>query len=163
MKFFSIVFFISYLSFSQSNIITFSKDISPIIYNNCTSCHRSGEAGPMSFTSYDEVASVAEMIKYVTQNNYMPPWPPDPNYTPHSLLDERFLTDDEKNLIVEWVDNGLLQGNPELEAELPTTIEGSVIGEPDYVFQMNEAYFIEGNNMDDYRVGTSEIFNMGFF
>ncbi|MBJ05134.1 MAG: hypothetical protein CMP65_04465 [Flavobacteriales bacterium] len=143
---------ISQIIFSQTSDVTFSKDISPIIYGKCTSCHREGESGQIPFTSYLEVASMGEMIKVVTQSNYMPPWPPDPEYTPHSLLDERFLTDDEKNLIVEWVDNGLLQGNPELEAELPTTIEGSVIGEPDYVFQMNEAYFIEGNNMDDYRV-----------
>ena len=152
MKFFSIVFFISYLSFSQSNIITFSKDISPIIYNNCTSCHRSGEAGPMSFTSYDEVASVAEMIKYVTQNNYMPPWPPDPNYTNHALLDQRYLTEEEKTLISNWVDQGYPQGDPSLEATIPYFPSGSAIGEPDYVFEMESEYLIEGNNMDDYRV-----------
>ena len=79
---------------------------SEIFNNNCTSCHRPGESGPMSFTSYEEVASMAEMIKGVTESGQMPPWPPDPNYTPHSLLDERFLTEEEKSLIVDWVDQG---------------------------------------------------------
>tara|TARA_B100000579_G_C22831248_1_gene856110 strand:+ start:293 stop:1912 length:1620 start_codon:yes stop_codon:yes gene_type:complete len=143
---------ITQIIFCQTTDVTFSKDISPIIYSKCTGCHRVGESGQIPFTSYLEVASMGEMIKFVTEIDYMPPWPPDPDYTPHSLLDERYLTENEKNLIADWVDNGFLQGDPELEAELPNITEGSVIGEPDYVFQMDEAYFIEGNNMDDYRV-----------
>ncbi|MAZ58041.1 MAG: hypothetical protein CMP56_01340 [Flavobacteriales bacterium] len=146
------LFFIFCIGSSQNNDITFTKDISPIIYNNCTECHRSGENGPMSFTSYSEVAAMAEMIKEVTQTGYMPPWPPNQNYTPHSLLDERFLTDEEKELIAQWVDQGYPQGDISLEAEMPIFPEGSAIGEPDYVFEMSEEYFIEGNNQDDYRV-----------
>ena len=143
---------LSVIVLGQTDEITFTKDISPIIYNKCTSCHRSGESGPMNFTSYEEVASLGEMIEYVTQNNYMPPWPPDPDYTSHSMLDERFLTPGEKNLISEWVKQGLPEGDPELEAEMPIFTEGSSIGVPDYVFQLEEEYFIEGNNQDDYRV-----------
>ena len=144
--------FISLSVFAQTDVITFTKDISPIIYNKCTSCHRAGESGPMNFTSYEEVAALSSMIKFVTENDYMPPWPPDPNYTTHSLLDERFLTDEEKELISAWVDQGLIEGDPELEAEMPIFTEGSSIGVPDYVFELEEEYFIEGNNQDDYRV-----------
>ena len=147
-----VLLFISQGLFSQTENVTFTKDISPIIYNKCTSCHRVGESGPMSFASYEEVASLASMIEFVTQNEYMPPWPPDPNYTSHSLLDERFLTEEEKNLISEWVNQGLLEGDPELEAEMPIFPEGSAIGNPDHIFQLEEEYFIEGNNQDDYRV-----------
>jgi len=152
MKNWIILFFISGMVFSQNNEITFAQDISPIIYNNCTQCHRPGETGPMSFTSYEEVASMASMIKDVIQNEYMPPWPPDPNYTSHNLLDQRFLTEEEKTLISEWVDQGYPEGDPTLEAEIPTFPEGSAVGEPDYIFEMEEEYFIEGNNTDDYRV-----------
>ena len=152
MKKFILLLLCSMVALSQTEEITFTKDISPIIYNKCTSCHRSGESGPMHFTSYEEVASLGSMIEYVTQNNYMPPWPPDPDYTDHSMLDERFLTVDEKNLISEWVKQGLPEGDPELEAEMPIFTEGSAIGLPDYIFQLEEEYFIEGNNQDDYRV-----------
>ena len=38
------------------------------------------------------------------------------------------------------------------EAEIPTFTEGSSIGTPDLVFEMEEEYYIEGNNLDDYRV-----------
>ena len=152
MKTFIFLFFVNMLVYSQTEEITFTKDISSIIYNKCTSCHRSGESGPMNFTSYEEVAALGPMIEYVTQNNYMPPWPPDPDYTTHALLDERFLTASEKNLISEWVKQGLPEGDPELEAEMPIFTDGSAIGVPDYVFQLEEEYFIEGNNQDDYRV-----------
>lgn len=152
MKYLSILIFISLSVFSQTDVITFTKDISPIIYNKCTSCHRSGESGPMNFTSYEEVAALSSMIEFVTQNDYMPPWPPDPNYTPHSLLDERFLTDEEKDLISAWVDQGLVEGEPALEADMPIFTDGSAIGDPDYIFELEDEYFIEGNNQDDYRV-----------
>ena len=96
-------FFLTLIGYTQ----TFEQ-VSGIIYNKCTSCHRSGESGPMSFTNYDEVASLGNMINYVTQSGYMPPWPPDQEYS--TLLDEHFLTDNEKQVISDWVLNGMPQG-----------------------------------------------------
>ena len=31
------------------------EDIAPIIYKNCTPCHRAGESGPIEFMTYDDV------------------------------------------------------------------------------------------------------------
>ena len=144
-----ILFFclLSFFSFSQVN---FSEDISPIIYNNCTECHRPDQSGPMSFTNYLEVASLGSMIEYVTQSGYMPPWHADTEYS--TFIGERGLTDEEIGLISEWVSNGMPQGDPSLEASIPDFPEGSAIGIPDAVFTMEEEYLIEGNNQDDYRV-----------
>ena len=36
---------------AQSNTPTFSKDVAPILYQNCTNCHRAGEIGPMPLVS----------------------------------------------------------------------------------------------------------------
>ncbi|MAQ70100.1 MAG: hypothetical protein CMD23_03285 [Flavobacteriales bacterium] len=147
MKNIFLLLFFPVILFSQVN---YSEDISPIIYNNCTECHRVGGAGPMPFTSYEEVASLGMMIKYVTESGYMPPWHANPDYS--TFLGERVLTDAEKQLISDWVDGGMIQGDPSLEAQIPEFVEGSVIGEPDAVFTMEEEYLIEGNNQDDYRV-----------
>ena len=133
--------------FSQVN---FSEDISSIIYNNCTECHRDGGAGPMPFTSYEEVAALGFMVEYVTASGYMPPWHADPDYS--NFIGERVLTESEKQLISDWVANGMPQGDPTLEASIPEFPEGSVVGVPDAVFTMQEEYLIEGNNQDDYRV-----------
>ena len=104
----------------------------------------------MSFTNYLEVSSLGSMIEYVTQSGYMPPWHADTDYS--TFIGERGLTDEEISLISEWVDSGMPQGNPDLEATIPEFPDGSAVGIPDAVFTMEEEYLIEGNNQDDYRV-----------
>ena len=106
-----------FLLITNSTIGQTFVEVSEIIYNKCASCHRSGESGPMNFTNYSEVVSMGSMIEFVTQSGYMPPWPPDQDYS--SLLDEHFLTDGEKQIISDWVSNGMPQGDPSQEAEMP--------------------------------------------
>ena len=130
--------------------ITFSEHIAPIIYNNCTSCHRSGEIAPMSLASYEEVKPWAAMIQYVTGIKYMPPWTPDRSYS--TFVGEKGLSDEEIALIRRWAEAGAPQGNPALEPSLPNFPDGSQLGTPDLVLKMEEPYTISGDNKDDYRV-----------
>ena len=147
MKNISLIFLLPSFLLTQ---VTFSEHISPIIYNNCTECHRVGGPGPMPFTNYNEVSSLGYMIEYVTSTGYMPPWHADPEYS--NFIGERYLSNDDKQLISDWVEQGMPQGDPNLEADIPNFPEGSQIGIPDAVFTMEEEYLIEGNNQDDYRV-----------
>src|SRR4029079_11873481 len=39
----------------KTAVPTFTKDVAPILYKNCTGCHRPGEIGPMSLLTYDDV------------------------------------------------------------------------------------------------------------
>ena len=87
---------------------TFAEDVAEMIYTHCGTCHRSGEIGPMSLTNYDEVRSWANMIQYVTETKYMPPWQPDPDYS--RFLGENFLTDEEIEVISDWVNAGYAKG-----------------------------------------------------
>jgi hypothetical protein len=34
---------------------TYTKDVAPILFRNCTGCHRAGEIGPMPLLTYDDV------------------------------------------------------------------------------------------------------------
>jgi hypothetical protein len=111
--------------------VNFSQHIAPIIYKNCTSCHRTGEIAPFPLTNYEEVSNWSSMIKHVTGIKYMPPWKPDPAYQRYQR--ENFLTDSEIQLIADWVDQGSVQGNPADEPELPVFPNGSQIGTPDKV------------------------------
>ncbi len=86
--------------------INYSEDISPIIYNNCTNCHRPNEIGAfLPFENYQDVYNNRGLISYVIAgdddswpgNPIMPPWPPDREYS--TLLGERYLEDDEIQLI----------------------------------------------------------------
>ena len=129
--------------------VTFTKDIAPIIYNNCTACHRSGEIGPFPLTNYEEVNGKSTLIKYVTQIRYMPPWKADPEYS--HFIGETALSEDEIELIAEWVDAGSPQGNLADEPPLPDFPDGSLLGEPDLVLEFEEEHIHIGNNKDEYR------------
>lgn len=129
--------------------VTYASDIADIIYQNCSSCHRPGEVGPMALTSYEEVVLWGDMIKFVTTNKIMPPWQADPEYS--SFLGENYLTEEEISLIAEWVGAGMPRGNENEEPPFPDFPEGSVLGTPDLVLEMAEEWLHEGNYEDDYR------------
>lgn len=129
--------------------VTYASDIAETIYAKCASCHRPGEIGPMTLTSYDEVSSWGITIAHVTSNGIMPPWQADPSYS--HFLEENFLTDEEISMISEWVDNGMPRGDVSEEPEFPDFPTGSVLGTPDLVLEMEEAWLHEGNNEDGYR------------
>src|ERR1051325_5942118 len=58
---------------------TFAKDVAPILYKNCTTCHRPGEIGPMPLISYEDARPYASDIRYEVQAGHMPPWQGDPS------------------------------------------------------------------------------------
>lgn len=134
----------------QAQTVTYTEDIAPIIYQNCTQCHRSGEIGPMPFTNYFEVVSWGSMIEYVTSIGYMPPWPADPTYS--EFLGERFLTDQEIQLISDWVQAGMPEGPKGAEPPLPVFPSGSQVGQPDTTLSFTQAFVHQGNNTDQYQV-----------
>ena len=71
--------------------VTFSKNIAPIIYTNCSPCHRPGESGPFSLLSYEDVKRHASQIANVTKRRFMPPWLPEPGYG--DFQEQRRLTE----------------------------------------------------------------------
>jgi len=148
----SLALFILLFSFSiiSEAQVNFSEHIAPIIYSHCTKCHRDGEIGPMPLTNYSEVSANGSMIAYVTDIKYMPPWRPDNTYT--HFIGENVLTNEEIDLIGSWVSNGMPQGNPDLEPELPVFPTGSQVGVPDLVLTMEQAYTHQGNNEDQYQI-----------
>src|SRR5688572_30340220 len=89
--------------------VTWSKDIAPVIFKNCTPCHRPGESGPFNLLSYSDAIKKSKLIRFVTKTRYMPPWPADPAYT--HFVGERVLSDNEISLITTWVDKGCKRGD----------------------------------------------------
>jgi hypothetical protein len=51
-KIFALAFVFGFLFQAEAQTVTFSEHIAPIIYNNCTTCHRNGEVGPFPITNY---------------------------------------------------------------------------------------------------------------
>lgn len=126
------------------------EDIAPIIYKNCTPCHRAGESGPFELITYDDAKKNAKKIKFVTQARYMPPWPADEHYT--HFIEEKVLTKDEIELIKRWVENGTPQGNPSKIPTSPIFYKGSVFSKPDTVIHFKDAIPIKGNGADHFYI-----------
>lgn len=131
--------------------ITFSEQIAPIIYNKCSSCHHSGGIAPIPFTSYSEIKKYAGMIHMAAiDSKFMPPWMPDTSYS--HFVDERTLTEQETTLLKKWIANGMPQGDPAAEPELPLFPKGSQLGKPDVTVSMKESFIHKGENKDAYRI-----------
>src|SRR5438128_5074755 len=69
---------------------TYNKDIAPILYANCATCHRPGEVAPFSLLTYQDTAKRAKLIADVTSAHVMPPWKAEPGYG--DFKDARRLT-----------------------------------------------------------------------
>src|SRR5580658_742945 len=123
---------------SMAQTVTFNKQIAPIIYNNCSSCHRPGEAAPFSLLSYQDVAKRGKLIAAVTKSQYMPPWKAEK--TSFAFKDERRLKDSEIALIDTWVKDGMPEGNPADAPAAPKFASGWQLGEPDMVIEVPVSY-----------------------
>jgi mono/diheme cytochrome c family protein len=127
---------------------TFNKDIAPIIFRNCSPCHRPGEAAPFALLSYADVKRRAKTIAEATESRLMPPWKAEPASFPYR--DDRRLTDAEIALIQAWVNGGMAQGSGEAPAP-PKFGSGWALGEPDLVVEMPATFHIPADGPDIYR------------
>src|SRR5689334_23439891 len=89
--------------------VNFNKDIAPIVYKNCSSCHRPGEAAPFSLLSYEDVVRKAKTVGKATASRSMPPWKAEP--ASYAYRDERRLTDEQIALIQTWLKDGMPEGD----------------------------------------------------
>ena len=87
---------------------TFSRDVAPIVYSKCASCHRPGEVAPMSLLSYREVRPWAAAIREQVRTRAMPPWHADRQYG--RFRNDLSLSTSEIDTIVGWVDSGARSG-----------------------------------------------------
>ena len=115
---------------------TFAKDIAPIVFDKCVSCHRPGEVAPMSLLSYEDVRPWAKVIKSKVMAREMPPWGADPDHS-LKMRNDRSLSKQQIETIVSWVDGGAPKGNEADMPAVPTFTEGWTAGrEPDVVLEM---------------------------
>jgi hypothetical protein len=154
-----VAFFLSpnFLSRGQSGAsgnsnatVTFSKDVAPILYAKCATCHRPGEMAPMSLMTYKEVRPWAKSIREKVVSKEMPPWYADPNHG--EWANDPRLTEQQIATIRAWVDGGVKEGDPK---DLPPAPKfsntGWKFGQPDAVFSLTEEAEIPADGTVPYR------------
>ena len=128
---------------------TFAEDIAPIVYKNCTSCHRPGGMAPFSLLDYESAAPKVAKIRGMVASGRMPPWQAT---GPRGVFrNDRRLTDQERDMIVRWVAAGAKPGDPKNLPPRPQYPETWAIGTPDAIVQMPDAFTVPASGTIEYQ------------
>ena len=128
--------------------VTFNRDVAPIIFRHCATCHRPGEAGPFPLLTFADVKKHARQIVAVTRSRFMPPWLPAPGEL--KFAGELRLSDPELALIQKWVEQGTLEGNPADLPAPPPFVPGWQLGKPDLIVQAQKPFQLPATGTDTY-------------
>jgi Tfp pilus assembly protein PilF/mono/diheme cytochrome c family protein len=128
---------------------TFNKDVAPIVFANCVTCHRPGGDGPFSLLTYADAARHAQEIGEQTLARHMPPWLPEPGNVP--ILGDRRLSQKQIDTIQGWLRDGAREGNPGDLPALPSFRSDWQLGTPDVVLTMPRPYVLSPGHEDVYR------------
>ena len=128
---------------------TFTDTIAPILYANCVTCHRPGEAAPFSLITYADVKRRAKTMAKVTQSRFMPPW--QATHGHGEFADERRLSEEDIAAIGTWVQQGMPEGDRAKMPALPTFTDGWRLGTPDLVLEMPAEFEVPTSGPDIYR------------
>ena len=134
---------------SGTQSVTFNKDVLPVLQKNCQTCHRPGEAAPMSFLSYQSTRPWAKAIKGAVMTKKMPPWFADAHYGKFS--NDRTLSQSEIDTLIAWADSGAKEGDPKDAPKPVSFVEGWRIGQPDIVLSMPTAFAVPASGTIDYQ------------
>jgi peroxiredoxin len=130
--------------------VTYTSHVAAILNKNCVACHREGQIGPFPMTSYEQCVGWAEMIREVIAQRRMPPWHADPSIG-HFANDAR-LSDEDKETVYKWVDNGAPEGDPKDLPPAPVFTKGWQIPEPDeLVYMADEPYDVPASGTIEYQ------------
>lgn len=137
---------------SPAGEVTFSRDVAPILQENCVNCHRAGGGAPMSLETFETARRYAARIKSKTgirdRAGAMPPWYAERDIGIQHFKNDMSLSEEEIATIAAWVDNGAPEGDP---ADMPPPREFDDSGawsiRPDLVV-LSEEIFMEGGRPD---------------
>jgi len=135
--------------FAADSAPTYTKDVAPIMYKNCATCHRPGDIGPMSLLTYEQTRPWAASIREKVAGNQMPPWH---STDPHGTFsNDRRLSDADKATLIKWASSGAPMGNPKDLPSMPRFAEGWDIGTPDVVLTMPKPFNVTASGTINYQ------------
>lgn len=115
--------------------VSYSKDVAPIIADNCARCHREGGIAPFAMNSHAIVKGFAPMIREVVLTRRMPPGQIDPHIG--SFKETYTLTPEETQKLVHWIEGGAEKdGEVDPLTQLTWPATKWAFGEPDLVIKV---------------------------
>jgi len=128
---------------------TFHRDVAPILFDKCATCHRPGGAAPFGLLTYADARQRARLIATAVSTHVMPPWPPDGERD--EFEGDRRLLPEEIQTLTRWVDDGLLEGDSGDARPTPPFSAGWQLGTPDLVVSLPEPFEVPADGPDVFR------------
>ncbi len=125
---------------------TFARDVAPILYQNCVSCHRTGQVAPFSLETYADASPRARQIADVTQSRYMPPWKAAAGYG--DFHGTRRLSAAQIATLKGWAAHNAPLGNTADLPPAPRFASDWQIGTPDLIVKMPQAFIVPAEGPD---------------
>jgi len=146
----------------QARIVTFNRDVAPLLYASCATCHRPVDGSrtsagdpvcfagaPFSVLEYKDVSGRAKQIAAMTMKRAMPPWLPAEGFGEFAAA--RRLRDDQIELLRQWAEQGAPEGDPASKPAVPALPTGWQLGQPDLVVQAPRAFTVPAGGGDLFR------------
>ncbi len=132
---------------SMPDTVTYTEHIAPILFKNCTVCHRPEGNGHFNLVTYSDARNYASGIAYAVRERIMPPWPADPHYS--EFVGQMVLSERDIKLIEKWVKDGTPEGPKDKLPQMPEYPSGSLIGKPDMRIPV-QPVFLDSNGTDKF-------------
>jgi mono/diheme cytochrome c family protein len=117
--------------------VSYSKEIAPILADNCARCHRANGIAPFAMNSYGVIKGWAPMIREVVRTKRMPPGQIDPNIG--HFAESYTLTPAETQTLVSWIEAGANNdggADPLTALKWPNSKWDKDLGEPDLIVKV---------------------------
>lgn len=131
---------------SRGGQLTYARDIAPIVFANCSSCHRDGEVGPFPLVQFEDVAKRSRQIAAIVESGAMPPWMPSQRHG--EFIGQRTLTAGQISAFRQWNDAGAPEGDPQDLPPRPDFSAGWRLGTPDLILSMSEDFELAAEGPD---------------
>lgn len=130
-------------------LLTYYRDVAPILNDNCLSCHQSGSVAPFELATYEQVRDLGSIISTSVQSRSMPPMAVDNDGSCNTFKDVRWLTQAQIDTITQWAAGPRVAGDP-ADAPPPWTPPDSPI-DVSATLDIGAAYVPDSSREDDYR------------
>ncbi len=127
--------------------VTYTEHIAPLMYKNCTGCHREGGGAHFNLVTYADAKKYGAASAFVMRERMMPPWPADPHYT--EFVGQKVMSERDIRLVEKWVQDGMKEGPADKMPKLPDYPKGSLIGTPDLRIPV-QPYLLPANSSDKF-------------
>ena len=116
--------------------IMFDKEVVRILQRNCLGCHHPGGIS-FSLVKYDDARPWAKDIEYEMLRGLMPPWRAVNGYGEFTNAPQ--MTERDIEVLVNWVENGVPEGNSKDLPKEPLYSDSWRLGRPDLILKPDAA------------------------